>query len=97
MCFNMISQNYTASSFETHQRSLQPHMEKCIFMGYPSGYNGWKFYNPTTQKYLISERAEFNERIFPGLAKYKVTSPADLTPPGPPSLAPVPTLLELIT
>ena len=30
-------------------------------MGYPSGYNGWKFYNPTTQKYLISERAEFNE------------------------------------
>ena len=51
-------------------------------MGYPSGYKGWKFYNPTTQKYLISERAEFNERILPGLAKYKATSPADLTPPG---------------
>src|SRR6266540_5709751 len=49
------------------RRSLQPHMEKCVFMGYPSGYKGWKFYNPTTQKYLISERAEFDERIFPGL------------------------------
>jgi len=74
------------------RRSLQPHMEKCVFMGYPSGYKGWKFYNPTTQKYLISERAEFDERIFPGLAKYKATSPADLTPPGSPSLAPVPML-----
>jgi len=33
------------------RRSLQPHMEKCVFMGYTSGYKGWKFYNPTTQKY----------------------------------------------
>jgi hypothetical protein len=63
------------------RKSLQPHMEKCVFMGYPSGYKGWLFYNPNTQKYIISERAEFDERIFPGLAKYKATSPVDLTPP----------------
>jgi len=43
---------------------------------------------PMTHKYLISEHAEFDERIFPGLAKYKATSPADLTPSGSLSLAP---------
>ena len=56
------------------RHSLQPHMEKCVFMGYPSGYKGWQFYNPTTQKYIISERAEFDEHVFPGLSKYKATS-----------------------
>ena len=69
-------------------RSLQFHMETCVFVGYPSGYKGWKFYNPTTRKYIISERAEFDERTFPGLGKYTPTSPVDLTAPE--SLAPPP-------
>src|SRR5215475_6057535 len=42
--------------------SLGPHMEKCIFIGYPEGYKGWRFYNPITRKVIISERAEFDER-----------------------------------
>jgi len=29
------------------------------------GYKGWKFYNPTTKKVVISERADFDERYFP--------------------------------
>ncbi|KAI0923982.1 hypothetical protein AcV5_010529 [Taiwanofungus camphoratus] len=50
------------------QRSaLGPHMQKCVFIGYPDGYKGWKFYNPTTKKTIISERADFDERYFPGL------------------------------
>jgi hypothetical protein len=36
--------------------------EKCIFIGYPEGYKGWKFYNPETKKVVISERADFDER-----------------------------------
>ena len=40
-------------------------MEKCVFIGYPQGYKGWKFYNPTTKKTMISERADFDERYFP--------------------------------
>ena len=40
-------------------------MEKCVFIGYPQGYKGWKFYNPTTKKVVISERADFDERYFP--------------------------------
>jgi hypothetical protein len=42
-------------------------MEKCIFVGYPAGYKGWQFYNPVTKKFIISERAEFDERYFPGI------------------------------
>ena len=38
-------------------------------------------WNPSTKKYIISERAEFDERIFPGLGKYTATSPVDLTSP----------------
>lgn len=40
------------------------HMEKCVFIGYPTGYKGWKFYNPITRQVIISERAEFDERYF---------------------------------
>ena len=51
------------------RKQFQPRMEKCIFIGYPQGYKGWKFYNPITKKAIISERAEFDERFFPGLKK----------------------------
>jgi len=40
-------------------------MEKCVFLGYPEGYKGWKFYNPTSKRTLISERADFDKRYFP--------------------------------
>jgi hypothetical protein len=56
------------------RHSLEPHMEQCVFVGYPSGYKGWMFYNPSTKKYIISECAEFDECVFPGLAKYTATS-----------------------
>ena len=39
-------------------------MEKCIFIGYPQGYKGWKFYNPQNKQVVISERADFDERFF---------------------------------
>jgi hypothetical protein len=32
------------------RQGLGSHMEKCVFIGYPQGYKGWKFYNPTTKK-----------------------------------------------
>ena len=64
------------------RRGLESHMEKCVFMGYPAGYKGWTFYNPATKKYFISERAEFDERVFPGLSNYKATSPVNLRPTG---------------
>ena len=47
--------------------SLGSHMEKCIFIGYPPDYKGWKFYNPTTKKPIISECAQFDEHYFLGI------------------------------
>ena len=47
--------------------SLGSHMEKCIFIGYPPDYKGWKFYNPVTKKSVISECAQFDERYFLGI------------------------------
>ncbi len=47
------------------RKGLGSHMEKCVFIGYPPGYKGWKFYNPVTKKTIICERAEFDERVFP--------------------------------
>ena len=75
--------------------SSATHGKMCVHR-LPSGYKGWKFYNPTTQNYLISEREEFAERIYPGLDKYKATSPADLTAPGSPSLVSVPTSVPML-
>ena len=41
--------------------TLRPHYEKYVFIGYPDGYKGWKFYNLTTKHTIISERADFDE------------------------------------
>src|SRR3954470_2294375 len=49
---------------------LGPHMEKCIFLGYPDGYKGWKFFNPLTRRTVISERADSDERYFPALKSH---------------------------
>jgi hypothetical protein len=59
---------------------LGSHMEKCVFIGYPQGYKGWKFYNPTTKKTVIAERADFDERYFP---LSKRPSSASIAPPSP--------------
>jgi transposase InsO family protein len=62
--------------------ALRPHYEKCVFIGYPEGYKGWKFYNPTTKRTVISERADFDER----LANSQPTVNASNPPYAPPDL-----------
>ena len=73
--------------------SLGAHMEKCIFIGYPQGYKGWKFYNPESKKVFISERADFDERFFM-LQKHSIPH---LPPPRPESLleTPSPSFVQL--
>jgi hypothetical protein len=51
------------------RKGLSPHTQKCVFIGYPAEYKGWMFYNPLTKKTIISDRAEFDERAFPGLSR----------------------------
>ena len=67
-------------------------MEKCIFIGYPQGYKGWKFYNPVTKKVIISERADFDERYF----MLQTHSVAHLPPPRPDSLLESPPAVSLL-
>ena len=67
------------------------HIEKCVFVGYPDGYKGWTFYNPTTKRTVISERAEFDERYFPGL-KHTPLTPQPFEPPPDIPFHPVPDL-----
>jgi hypothetical protein len=62
------------------QKKLSSHAQKCIFVGYPPEYKGWKFYNPITKKFIISECAEFDEHYFPGLTKSSNTAPIQLLP-----------------
>ena len=59
-------------------------MEKCIFLGYPPDYKGWKFYNPDTKRIIISERAVFDERYFPGLKNWSSVPLYRTVPPSPP-------------
>ena len=70
---------------EDKRRPLESHMEKCVFLGYPEGYKGWKFYNPTSKRTLISERADFDERYFPMSKRSPLPSQP---PPAAPAVVP---------
>lgn len=64
------------------RRGLDSHTQKCIFIGYPDDYKGWRFYNPDTRKIVISNTAEFDERVFPGTSRSSSTAtPSTATVP----------------
>ena len=67
---------------------LGSHMEKCIFLGYPEGYKGWRFYNPATKRVIVSERAVFDERYLPGLKNWNSTLASLSLPPSTPHSTP---------
>ena len=46
---------------DNRNSALGSHMEKAVFIGYPQGYKGWKFYNPIIRRVVIAERAEFDK------------------------------------
>ena len=53
------------------QTGFSSHMENAIFVGYPPQYKGWEFYNPITNKFILSDHADFDERVFPGLKGHR--------------------------
>ena len=62
------------------------HMLPCVFIGYPSDYQGWKCWDPVSKKSVISERVEFDERYFP-LSKLAKGAPS-ITPTPPTQFQP---------
>ena len=69
------------------RNKLQWHMVKCVFIGYPDGYKGWKLWDPVAKKVIICESVVFDERYFP-LSKLAPSSPSF----EPPSARPEPSL-----
>ena len=46
--------------------SLEPKSRRCIFLGYPPDYKGWKVYDPLTRKITISRDIIFDDHTMPG-------------------------------
>jgi hypothetical protein len=63
------------------RKQLQSHTQKCVFIGYPSNYKAWLFWNPVTKKEVVSNSAEFDECFFPGTSTKPIDWPLPtLTP-----------------
>ncbi|KAI5116502.1 hypothetical protein M0805_000604 [Coniferiporia weirii] len=62
------------------RKQLQSHTMKCVFIGYPADFKGWKFWNPDTKRTIVSNSVVFDECYHPGTSK----SPIDLSVPGDP-------------
>ena len=60
---------------------FSPHMQKAIFVGYPPNHKGWEFFDPVKKTFILSDRADFDERVFPGLKTRLPEPPAFTSPP----------------
>lgn len=50
-----------------------------MFLGYPSGTNGWKLFDLENETVFISRDVEFQEDVFP-YSEYEKSSPTTETP-----------------
>lgn len=57
------------------RKSFESHTRKCIFIRYALNYKGWVFWDPETQKEVVSDSAMFNEQVFPGRMRAKSLPP----------------------
>ncbi|XP_071741111.1 uncharacterized protein [Rutidosis leptorrhynchoides] len=46
-------------------KKLQPRSTPCVFLGYPKNHRGYKCYDISTKKIILSRHVLFNENIFP--------------------------------
>lgn len=51
--------------WDTKRHKFDPKSCLCVFVGYSDRHKGYKCYNPTTRKFIISRHVSFDEQIFP--------------------------------
>ena len=62
----------------TMTHKLQPRSRACVFLGYPSTHKGFRCYDPTTRRIIISRHVVFDEEVFPFAAVHGSPSRPDL-------------------
>jgi transposase InsO family protein len=53
---------------KNERNGLQPKSRKCIYLGFESGYKGWRCLDVITKRVVVSRDVIFDESEFPGLS-----------------------------
>ena len=99
------------STSPKQRHKFQPRSRACVFLGYPSGYKGYKLLDLETHQVSISRNVIFHEEIFPMAVSplsedglHLFTSPQSLSsgtshisPSPPPNISPSPNLSPQIS
>jgi len=75
------------------RRALQPHALQCVFIGYPDDYKGWRFWDPSARRAIISDSAVFRESVYP-LRPPGLSAIDRRIDPSPPTFTPSPTIVK---
>ena len=57
-----LVQSEESAHVATRRRKLDSKVRPAVFVGYADNFKAWKFYDPVTNKYVVSRMATFNER-----------------------------------
>ncbi|PKU87481.1 Retrovirus-related Pol polyprotein from transposon TNT 1-94 [Dendrobium catenatum] len=65
---------------QTFHNKFNPKSSPCIFLGYASNSKGYKCYNISTRKIIISRHVKFFENVFPFHTTTNITSTSTIPP-----------------